>query len=193
MNKNPIRTAETKEKLRNAFWELYSIKKIEDIKVKEITDKAGFNRGTFYIYYKDVYEVLENIQQEIFSDLNENFEGLLDFIRNPENPSEGLLKFIQLFEKYHKYMTVLLGETGNPYFTHKLKETIKSIFYRKFNLSLVLDQVKLNYILEYIISAQLGLITYWFKRDKDMPIEQVISFTHDMMFIGSLKVLLELK
>lgn len=39
--------------------ELYSERKIEDITIKEITDKAGYNCGTFYVYYKDVYEILE--------------------------------------------------------------------------------------------------------------------------------------
>lgn len=192
MKKNPIQTAETKEKLKNAFWELYSIKNIEHIKVKEITDLAGYNRGTFYAYYKDVYEVLENIQQEIFDGFNKNFEGLLDFIRNPENSPSSLLQFINLYEQYHKYLKILLSEKGNAKFLHDLKKTVKSIFYRKFNLDEVRDQVTLNYILEYIISAQIGLVTYWFSREKDIPIESILSLTHDMVFKGSFKVLLSL-
>lgn len=191
MKKNPEQTAETKEKLRNAFWELYSIKNIEQIKVKEITDKAGYNRGTFYVYYKDVYQVLETIQEEILTGFNNNFEGLLDFIRNPENSPASLLQFIHLYEHYHKYLIILLGEKGDPKFTHRLKETIKGIFYRKFQLSLVTDQVTLNYILEYIISAQLGLVTYWFKCNKDIPIEKILSITHEMVFNGSLRVLID--
>lgn len=191
MKKNPIQTAETKEKLKDAFWELYSTKSIEHIKVKEITDKAGYNRGTFYVYYKDVYEVLESIQQEIFNGFNKNFEGLLDFIQNPENSPESLLQFIQLYEQYHKYLKILLSEKGNAKFVHDLKNTVKGIFYRKFKLDQVSDPVTLNYILEYIISAQIGLITYWFQRNKDIPIEKILTLTHDMVFNGSLKVLLD--
>jgi hypothetical protein len=52
--------------------------------------------------------------------------------------------------------------------------------------------VTLNYILEYIISAQIGLVTYWFSREKDIPIESILSLTHDMVFKGSFKVLLSL-
>lgn len=49
----------TRENLIEAFWELYKDKPIEKITVKEITNRAGYNRGTFYAYFKDTYEVLK--------------------------------------------------------------------------------------------------------------------------------------
>ena len=40
MNKKSQRVIETKERIKNAFFELYAKKKIERISIKEITDKA---------------------------------------------------------------------------------------------------------------------------------------------------------
>lgn len=57
MRKQPEVTEQTKTNLRTAFWELYKEKPIEKITIKEITDAAGYNRGTFYLYYKDVYDL----------------------------------------------------------------------------------------------------------------------------------------
>ena len=51
--------------MREAFWRLYAAKPISKISVKDICALAGYNRGTFYRYYSDVYEVLESIENEI--------------------------------------------------------------------------------------------------------------------------------
>ena len=48
MNKQPEITAQTKQNFVDAFWELYKKYSIEKITVKQITDKAGYNRATFY-------------------------------------------------------------------------------------------------------------------------------------------------
>lgn len=54
VNKQPEVTELTKTKLRRAFWSLYEHEPIEKISIKQITDIAGYNRGTFYLYFKDV-------------------------------------------------------------------------------------------------------------------------------------------
>ena len=65
MKKQPQITEQTKDKLRSAFWTLYSSKPIDKITIKEITDLAGYNRGTFYLYYKDVYDIFASIEMEL--------------------------------------------------------------------------------------------------------------------------------
>lgn len=65
MKKQSEVTAQTKQNLVGAFWSLYCEKRIEKITVKEITLKAGYNRGTFYEYFTDVYDVLEQIEKSL--------------------------------------------------------------------------------------------------------------------------------
>ena len=65
MKKQPELTAQTKENLMEAFWQIYCEKRIEKITVKEITMKAGYNRSTFYEYFTDVYDVLEQIENSL--------------------------------------------------------------------------------------------------------------------------------
>ena len=55
MKKQPQVTEQTRANLREAFWNLYAERPIERISVREITDRAGYNRATFYLYYHDVY------------------------------------------------------------------------------------------------------------------------------------------
>lgn len=46
----------TRNNLVNAFWDLYCQKDINKITIKEITDRAGYNRATFYIYFLYLFQ-----------------------------------------------------------------------------------------------------------------------------------------
>lgn len=72
MKKQPdITSSQTRQNLIDAFWSLYCEKRIEKITVKEITQKAGYNRGTFYEYFTDVYDMLEQIEQSLIPTIEE--------------------------------------------------------------------------------------------------------------------------
>ena len=51
MKKQPQVTAITRQNIADAFWELYKTKPMEQITVKDVIAKAGYNRGTFYEYF----------------------------------------------------------------------------------------------------------------------------------------------
>ena len=41
-----------------------------DITVRELTEMADLNRGTFYLHYKDVFDLLEQTETELLGKLN---------------------------------------------------------------------------------------------------------------------------
>ena len=68
------RVRKTKARLREALVELLREKRVEEITVTELTRRADVNRGTFYCHYRDVHQMVEQLEEELF----EEFEGLLD-------------------------------------------------------------------------------------------------------------------
>lgn len=60
--KEDRRIRRTKRLLRQALAELMNEKEFKDITVKEITDRADLNRGTFYFHYTDTYDLREKIE-----------------------------------------------------------------------------------------------------------------------------------
>lgn len=52
MKKQNIRNTNTKEKISSAFIELLKKKSIEDITIKEITEKSKINKATFYAHFE---------------------------------------------------------------------------------------------------------------------------------------------
>lgn len=54
----------TKKLLINHLIGLLKQKPINQISVKELTDLCDLNRGTFYLYYKDIYDMIEKLEQK---------------------------------------------------------------------------------------------------------------------------------
>lgn len=70
-HKEDRRIRRTKRLLRQALAELMNEKEFKDITVKEITDRADLNRGTFYFHYTDTYDLREKIEDELVHDFQE--------------------------------------------------------------------------------------------------------------------------
>ena len=122
MKKQPQITEQTKDKLRSAFWTLYSSKPIDKITIKEITDLAGYNRGTFYLYYKDVYDILASIEAELL----QASEQILETARESElsGLKNHMSMIMELARKYSAYVSVLLRDPSSNQFSRKLREMI---------------------------------------------------------------------
>ena len=59
------RVRRTKARLRQALAQLLLEKDLSSITVRELTDLADVNRGTFYTHYRDLYDMLEQMEQDM--------------------------------------------------------------------------------------------------------------------------------
>lgn len=91
------RTRLTKYKFRKALTQLMKDKHISQISIREICEKAELNRSTFYLHYKDAYALLEEIDNEIASEIDK----AIDF--NKENQIH-FLKFLKDNQDYYRIL-----------------------------------------------------------------------------------------
>ena len=118
------RIRKTKNALKDGLIELMLEKSINDITVRELTEKVDLNRGTFYLHYKDIFNLLEKIEEELFEEFNK--------IMDAHSPDKldgrplPLLEDIFMFLKDNASMTtVLLGRNGDIAFVNKIKDIIR--------------------------------------------------------------------
>lgn len=177
MNKQAKITEQTKQNLIEAFWSIYLTKRIDKITVKEITSKAGYNRGTFYEYFQDIYEVLEVIENLSLPTLDE-LPPLIDV--NTNSPSF-INSFMGLYQEKYKYYNHLLGENGDPAFQRKLKNSLKTLITKEFQNKENIDLMEIDYMLEYILSGMIGILIYIFQQKPDLPEEKLVSLLYTLM------------
>lgn len=159
----------TKTKLRETFWQLYLEKPIEKISVREIVEKAHYNRSTFYEYYSDIYSVLEEIENELFEGLFGNKTQLiLDYDISLD---ELIYEIAQNYKKYQKYLKILLGKNGDPKFVDKIKEYLKILIRPLMDSSDMVSDKNKEYFLEYLTNGLIGMLMHWQQKDKKQSIE----------------------
>ncbi|MDH6365637.1 AcrR family transcriptional regulator [Enterococcus sp. PF1-24] len=166
MKKQPEITAMTKKKIKDSFWQLYQNKRIDKITVREVMDKAGYNRGTFYEYYTDVYDVLEQLENELLP--NPDNMPLAPIVAGSHEGNFGFNEFFKFYEENNEYFTVLLGEHGDASFLAKIKKSVKPIIKQGLIAKGTEDNFELDVMIEYNLSAMLGVFNLWFT-SKDRP------------------------
>ena len=67
------RVRKTKKALRQGLVKLLTQKSLKDISVRELTDEADLHRGTFYVHYRDIYELYEKMWQEALQEIRDIF------------------------------------------------------------------------------------------------------------------------
>ncbi len=155
------RIRRTKALLTDAFLSLLKTKSFNDITVKELCETADVNRGTFYLHYKDIYEMMERLEEEIVT----RFEEVLT-LHTPEelgsDPNELLYDLFVFIAEHADLCQTLLGQYGDISFLMK----IKSIFHDRFwNVWLHTfyeeDRSRYEYSYNFIVSGCIGLIETW--------------------------------
>jgi AcrR family transcriptional regulator len=178
VKKQPEITAQTRENLMEAFLSLYCQKEIEHISIKEITDKAGYHRSTFYEYFVDIYDLLNQLEAALLANIREKVTKSLDVDQNDDI----LQTLATLYESKGKYLSVLLGENGDPYFSKKLKAVMHPVLIKTFGLTE--SDIHTTYIFEFGISAILATITHWYQNNKNLPSKDLVFLIRSMLVNG---------
>ena len=84
------RFVQTRQKIKGVFLELLREKKIGEITVSEICRRADIHRTTFYGHFDDVYDLMQNMVEEMYVQLMDFFI-VDDKVWLPEG-------FLQLFQ-----------------------------------------------------------------------------------------------
>lgn len=169
MTEKIYRLSDTRDNLQFAFWELYKLKPIEKISVKEITTKAGYTRGTFYLYFDDVYDMLNRIK-ESFLILIEKFTiSMLNMTFKNQKPTQEDYRLFNLVKKHLKDFRFLLLENGDIEFQKRYFDVLATHFSKQINTS----EIPKNLIYFYV-SGQMGFIILYLSNNSSCTLDELI-------------------
>ena len=174
------RVRRTKRRLRQALAQLLLEKDLSSITVRELTELADVNRGTFYTHYKDLYDMLEQMENEMFQELEDMLDSYApDILRQDFSPI--LREVFTFVGKNQNLCRVFLARQAVDRFSQRLNSLIYrkclaewGAFYQRYQeLNGITGQPAAgNYALEFVVAGAVGLIRAWLEQGaKESPEE----------------------
>ncbi len=155
--KTDRRVLRTRKMLLEGLTDLLKEKDIKDISVKELADYADINRCTFYLHYKDVYDMLEKIEMEFVDDFNTMLDSCIE---STPDPYPFMCAFLSYSYEHQETLSALLGKHGDLAFINYMKKIIQErmLFIWEKN---AYRTDHFEYYSAFIISGCLGLVEKW--------------------------------
>ena len=170
--KEDRRVRRTKKLLTQALTQLLQEKQINEITVKELTDLADMNRGTFYLYYKDMFDMLEKIEDGMF----EALDAIISLHEHDDVSQQTkpiLLDLFDFIEENQEMCRVLLSPHGDMNFLHRLNEVVREKCLKAWHYS-------------FVVFGCAGIIRAWVNRNCPESAEKMAEMAYGMILRGSL-------
>lgn len=167
-----------------AFLELIGKKDFAYITVKEICEKAGVNRSTFYLHYETVGDLLEESAQHIIDQFVASMpHDTVDFLEKlPDRPLDELYlitpEYLMPYLTYIKEHRRIFKATVEQASALRMIDTYQKLSRHVFIP--ILDRFGVppedqKYVLQFHINGLMAIINEWLKDDCRDSIEHIIS------------------
>ena len=184
--KEDRRVRRTKKLLTQALTQLLQEKQINEITVKELTDLADMNRGTFYLYYKDMFDMLEKIEDGMFEALDA-IVSLHEHDDVSQQTKPILLDLFRFIQDNQEMCRVLLSPHGDMNFLHRLNEVVREKCLKAWpNIRKEKGEADFDYHYSFVVFGCAGIIRAWVNRNCPESAEKMAEMAYGMIHRGSL-------
>ncbi len=139
MLKNPQdrRAKRTALQIKDTMLSFMAHKAIHEISVSEICKVCQINRATFYDHYRDVFDLVQDMELDILL----NLEALMDSVSPENTPDEEVSRlFFDFLAQYRHPMLLLLRSEQSQDFIRRLDEKIMPFFEQKIRQNYVIPE-----------------------------------------------------
>ena len=194
------RIRKTRRVIRQCLTELLKTKRIQDITVREISEKADINRGTFYLHYRDIFDLMEQIENELLEEL----EDVLNHFKAADllsNPALVFTRVFQLVKENSDMVSILIGQTGDINFVNRLKDIVREKCLKDWmelfrpgagggrqtsrsSQNTLLDDSAFEAYYSFTVTGCIGLVQYWLDSGLKETPEQLASLVEQIISKG---------
>lgn len=184
MNRSESKYFATAARMDEAFLELLEKKDFTYITVKEICEKAGVNRSTFYLHYETVSDLLAESARYIITQFveampHDTAEFMLQIQTRPLEElylitPEYLTPYLNYIKKHRRIFRTTLEQAS----VLGMNDAYLSLNRHVFMPILNRYQVPLSsqkYMMPFYINGLMGIVNEWLKENCEDSIERMIS------------------
>lgn len=137
-------SAGTRALIEDNFLQLMEQDGFHKVSVRQLALRTHINRGTFYLHFTDKYDLLEQLQREILTGLEQVM--VVKIVREEMSghylkglPYPPLVHILEYLQQHGGRIRLFLGAKGDAAFPGQFKEVIKRSFYRKLEMNGVFE------------------------------------------------------
>jgi AcrR family transcriptional regulator len=174
----------TRAILRQSLTTLLREKSVKEITVKELTTLADINRGTFYRHYRDIYNMMEQLENELFDE----FRSMLD-VYTASELKKGLGPILRdIFRFIGRNLdlsSALLDSGGNTLFLDRLKAAVYDKVFREWaGLYEFENEKRLSLVLSFVVGGVIGLLRDWMGEGCHQSAVEMASLSEQLILFG---------
>ncbi|WP_352399127.1 TetR/AcrR family transcriptional regulator C-terminal domain-containing protein [Anaerotignum sp.] len=167
------RIKRTKNMMRDALMDLMDEMSFGEITAKDITSRADLNRATFYLHYNNVFELLDELENEVAGDFSQMlYKVEVKLGEDWEYPMIG--QICDYIVENQRLCRCLLLNPRSDRFARKLTEIMKGKGMQvKEEMGLEFDPNKEEYIHQFIACGAMGMVKQWLLEGMPMSKEEM--------------------
>lgn len=172
------RVRKTQIAVESALLELLKEKKLNQITISELAERADINRKTFYNNYSSIEEVFSSIESKLTSFIFDSLPRTL----SPETDGDILSLFQKLAyiaEPHKEILNQIALQNNIIPFQKRMDEKI--LPYIEQNLATYnIDKRLTPYIDLYIVHGVFNIFTEWFSKESDLTANQIAQLAYNL-------------
>ncbi|MEH7097921.1 TetR/AcrR family transcriptional regulator [Neobacillus vireti] len=170
------RTLYSKKVIIDAFLKLLQEKNLNKITVTDICKEADINRGTFYSYYNDPFDLMRSIEEEMAEKMMSTIN-----ISGDESINNILSDIFKLILENTELCKIIFNEKNG---SNVLNTILKSAYERTMEEQKKrfphANETQLEYFFTYITGGTIEIVRKWINDDMKLPSDDVIRILETM-------------
>ena len=170
----------TQKAIEATFLSLLEEKPLSRITVRELSAACGINRKTFYNNYRGVYELVDELENEVIRTFDTAMQEI-DFV---ENPYAVFIKLTEIINSDMDFYGALLRSSRNAGLTHKIRLTLQQKAQERFESRIELPPERISVMMDYAVSGMVAVYQSWFNSERRQSIEEISDIASRMCLTG---------
>ena len=118
------RVIKTRRQLKKGLAALMKEKSVNQITVKELVEEVDINRSTFYLHFKDIQDLLREIEENMEAQIKRAIEEH-PIVSGNENAFYFIEDMFRVLDEEREISKALIGPNGDMGFIHRIERIIK--------------------------------------------------------------------
>jgi len=174
------RVIKTRRQLKKGLAALMKEKSVNQITVKELVEEVDINRSTFYLHFKDIQDLLREIEENMEAQIKRAIEEH-PIVSGNENAFYFIEDMFRVLDEEREISKALIGPNGDMGFIHRIERIIKENSRETLEKMFQGKKEDLKYFYAFCLSGCLGLVKVWLNEGEEKSPEEMAQMTFNMI------------